>query len=471
MNLATAMAPAPGMSGTAAPDPARLPRLLAVDPAGRDAPTGTSDALTRHRARYGNPPWQSRGHLGGDRAARRRLIDAVTASGLRGRGGAGFPTGRKMATVAAGRRQAVVIANGCESEPASSKDAALLALAPHLVLDGVVLAGYAVGADEAYVCVHRGDDRADLLRHEIARRTGDPVRLRVVEVPRRYVSSEESALVRLINSGEARPSAVPPRPFERGVRNRPTLVDNVETLAHLAQVCYFGPDWFRRVGTPTDPGSTLVTVAGAVRSPGVYEMALGTTLDSLLALAGGPSEPVQAALVGGYFGTWVPLPAGAGTPLSHDPFDVPVPAGHRSGRVNPAAPPAVTLGAGAVVALPAMSCGLAETARVLGYLAEESARQCGPCMFGLPAIASDLAGVAYGRPDRGAYQRLAGRMGVISGRGACRHPDGAIRLATSALSTFQDDLRAHLNGKPCRGLGRAPLLALPGPAERDRGWR
>jgi NADH:ubiquinone oxidoreductase subunit F (NADH-binding) len=384
---------------------------------------------------------------------RGRLIDLVDQAGLRGRGGAGFPTGRKLRAVAAARKEPVVVVNGCESEPASRKDKVLLGYAPRLVLDGAALAAHAVGAAWVVVCVERGTGLAGRLAREIAQRPAGPVRWQVKEVPRRYVASEETSLVHFLNTGEAKPLAVPPRPFERGVDGRPTLVDNVETLAHLALIASHGADWFRAVGTPTDPGSTLVTIGGAVHRPGVYEISPGTPLGSVLDAAGGASEPLGAALVGGYFGTWVPLPDGWQLPLSHD-------------RTGPAA---TTLGAGAIVALPARSCGLAETARVVRYLAEESARQCGPCMFGLPAVAEDLATVAAGRPDPAAHPRLSGRLAVVAGRGACRHPDGATRLATSALETFADDLRAHLAGRPCAGIGQPPVLPLP--QHRDRGWR
>jgi NADH:ubiquinone oxidoreductase subunit F (NADH-binding) len=402
-----------------------------------------------HRARLGPLPAY----------APDRLIAAVTDAGLRGRGGAGFPTGRKLAAVAArGRagglrgRRPIVVVNACEGEPASAKDHTMLAVAAHLVLDGAALAAGAVGADEAVVCVHRG--AADGVRRALAQRHGDPVRLSVAEVPRRYVASEESALVHFLTAGDARPTATPPRPFERGVDGRPTLVDNAETLAHLARIAYHGPAWFRRYGTSTDPGTSLITVSGAVRVPAVYEMPLGSTLGEVLGWAGGGTEPLAAVLVGGYFGTWVAVPQALGMPLSHDP----------AGQIG------ATLGAGALVALPASACGWAETARVLRYLAQESAGQCGPCRFGLPAVAADVAAVAAGRAGADTYRRLRTRLGVIAGRGACRHPDGAIRFAASALAAFPADLDAHLAGRPCAGSGRT-LLPLPTADQRDGGWR
>lgn len=415
-----------------------LPRLL-----------GTGRKLAEHREAYGGLPLRT---FAGEEG-RARLIQEVTQAGLRGRGGAGFPTGRKLASVASGKKTPVVLANGCESEPASRKDKTLLAHAPHLVLDGAVLAAHAVGAEKVIICVERGGSLPERLERELAQRKGDPVKWQIARIPRRYVSSEESALVHFVNSGDGRPIAVPPRPFERGVDGRPTLVDNVETLAHIALIARYGPDWFREVGTQTDPGSTLVTIGGAVARPNVYEIVPGMRIGEVLDAAGGATETLGAVLVGGYFGTWVPMPEGWSMPLSHD----------RTG------PGGVTLGAGAIFALPADACGLAETARITRYLAEESAGQCGPCVFGLPAIADDLRSVAFGRCGPATRQRLMRRIETVSGRGACRHPDGATRFATSALTTFAEDLETHLNGWTCSGVSRDPMLPLP--KARDRGWR
>ena len=231
-------------------------------------------------------------------------------SGLTGRGGAGFPTGRKMRSVAARRGKAVVVANGAEGEPASCKDRLLLTRVPHLVLDGIALAAYAVGADEAHLVVH--GQEADLmasLEHAIADRETlgvDQAPIQLTGIPARYVSSEQSSIVQYLSGGPARPTFSPPRPHERGVKGRPTLVNNVETLAHLALIARYGDGWFRSVGPPSAPGSTLVTVGGAVARPGVYEIEMGTPVGQVVMMAGGPSERLQALLVGGYFGAWLP---------------------------------------------------------------------------------------------------------------------------------------------------------------------
>jgi NADH:ubiquinone oxidoreductase subunit F (NADH-binding) len=411
-------------------------------------------SLREHLDRYGPPPVRLAGRRG-------VLAEAVMAAGLTGRGGAGFPTGTKLQAVAARRGPAVVVANAMESEPASQKDHTLLASAPHLVLDGALLAAEAVGADAVHVCVPRAKPHlAGHLHAAIADRQrsgiGGP-RFDVHELPRHYVSSEETSLVRWLNGGEARPAGGPARPFQRGVRRRPTLVGNVETLAHVALIGRFGPDWFREAGLSDAPGTMLVTVSGAVRSPGVREVAVGTPVAQVLA-ASGAGPDMAAVLIGGYFGTW------------HDPRQVgglPLAAGALRGI-------GASPGAGVLAVLPASACGLAETARVLRYLAGQSAGQCGPCAFGLPSVADDFAHLADGRPGEPVLERLESRLGVLSGRGACRHPDGAARLAASALTTFAADARAHARGAPCeaarRGAAAGGILPVPRPwAEGE--WR
>ena len=416
--------------------------------------TGRAADLSEHLARYGGlPSFPAHGE--------HPLIEAVARAGLTGRGGAAFPTATKLRAVARAKRpERVVVANGMESEPAASKDKALLRLAPHLVLDGILLAAEAVGAAEAHLCV--ADDRAGLareLKELVAERRYhgfDPIEIQVHTPPHHYVSSEASALVNWLGGGDARPTTTPPRTAERGVAGLPTLVDNVETLAHLALIARYGPDWFRSRGTTESPGSTLGTLAGAVPAPGVYEVAYGTPLREVVTLGGVPRD-VQAVLVGGYFGTW--LPAGQAAALEY------------SGPGLAAL--GATPGAGVLAVLPSTSCGLAETARVLEFLAAQSARQCGPCRFGLPATAEDFAQLAFGHCDRPARDRLERHVAQLAGRGACKHPDGAARFAASALHTFAHEVRRHLSAGPCPAALQAPPV-LPVPAVAaigDGDWR
>ncbi|HEU5155577.1 MAG TPA: NADH-ubiquinone oxidoreductase-F iron-sulfur binding region domain-containing protein [Streptosporangiaceae bacterium] len=406
--------------------------------------TGGTAGLHDHLRRHGPPP------LSGRRAgpaAGERLIRIIEQAGLTGRGGGAFPTARKLRAVASARRPGVVVVNGGEGEPLSGKDRLLLAVAPHLVLDGAALAAEAVGAGEIIVCVHSGGR----VRAEVARAIADrdearltTVPTRVSAIPDRYVASEETALVGWLNDGRALPAYTPPRPFERGVGGRPTLISNAETYAHIALIARHGPQWFRACGTPDAPGTALFTVSGAVRRPGVVEAPLGTTLLDLLRLAGEATEPLQAVLVGGYGGAW----------LSADHLGTPA---------TPAALRAAgsALGPGIVVALPGRACGLAETARVLTWLADQTAGQCGPCVFGLPAIADDFARIAACAADPQVYRRLRDRLTVIPGRGACRHPDGAVRLAAGALRVFAAHVGVHQRSDRCLSARRPGVVTVP----------
>lgn len=416
--------------------------------------TGAPAALADHLRRHGPVPVAP---APGSRTSM-PLVEAAEAAGLTGRGGAGFPVARKLRAVAERGGRAVVVVNAMESEPASRKDQFLLAVAPHLVLDGAVLAAIAVGADTVHVCLPRTRTAqyrqlsASLSERRRARL--DPVRLRLHALPHAYVSSESTSLVRWLNGGPARPQGSPPRAHERGVARRPTLVSNAETLAHLALIARHGPDWFRETGTAHEPGTTLVTVSGAVAMPGVQEVALGTPLAKILTRAGGPTQPLRAVLLGGFAGTWLPS----------EHLDTPF-------TRRDLAPLGAAPGAGVLVGLPPSVCGLSETARILAYLAAHGARQCGPCRFGLPAVADDFAALAAGRADPGLLPRLHRRTGLLPDRGACRHPDGAARLAASALSTFADDVDHHLDHGSCPAAGhRPPLIPVP-PATPPETWR
>ena len=409
MSAAQALAP---------PRAEALPRLLAGA-----SPGGPAVSLDDHLLRYGPPP------------GARGLAGLVDAAGLRGRGGAGFPTGRKLAAVAGAGRRPIVVANGVEGEPVSSKDRTLMRHVPHLVLDGASLAAAAVGAREAIVAVGSGGrGHIDVLRAALAerrRRRVDRVSIRLEPVPQRFVAGEETALVSWLNGGPPKPTFTPPRPFERGVGRAPTLVQNVETLANVALIARYGPGWFRLLGTREEPGTALVTLGGAVAAAGVYEVPLGLPLPELLEWAGGATVPVRAFLVGGYFGTWVPAADALRCPLSD--------AGLASSGAS--------LGARTIYALPERTCGLRQTARAASYLAGESAGQCGPCVHGLAAIAAALERLARPGADPADVRRVERWSGQVEGRGACRHPDGAVRLVRSALTVFADELERHVRGR------------------------
>ena len=393
-----------------------LPRLFAG--IRRD---GLPLGIAQHHAVHGGLP------------SPRGLIEEVTAAGVRGRGGAGFPAGAKLAAVASARRRPVVVANGAEGEPVSFKDKLLLRRAPHLVLDGAALAAAAVGARDVVVAVDAtAGEELGAVGAALDERRERGLRWTLSVVPPGFVTGEETALISALEGRAPKPTFTPPRPFERGLRGAPSLVQNVETLAHVALVARHGADWFRALGTHEEPGSALFTVSGAVARPGVYEAAFGTPLATLVEQAGGVRGEPGAFLVGGFFGSWVEPRTARGLSL----LDADL---RRAGAA---------LGAGAIVVLPAAACGVDQAARVARYLADESAGQCGPCVHGLASLAGALETLVTGRGDsRAAAHRW---LAQVRGRGACRHPDGAARFVESSLDVFAREIELHLSGR-CGG--------------------
>ena len=439
MEPPTRLADPPAAGPARSSGPAGLPRLLKAIPA--QGAMSLSDHLDVHDY----PP------LARNRRERRSastLIDTIEHAGLRGRGGAAFPTAVKMRAVAAERGHAVVVVNASEGEPASMKDRTLVQALPHLVLDGGVLAAQAVGAEEVILCVPEsialeGPERA--IAERVAQLGEDSPKIRLATVPDRYVAGQESALVNHLNGGPALPTFTPPMPFQRGVGRRPTLVNNAETLAHVALIARHGAEWFRELGTAGEPGSTLVTLGGPVAYPGVYEIEQGSSLNSLVEAAGGATAALRAVLFGGYAGAWVDAELLRGLALSDEHL----------------APHGASLGAGVVLLLSKDACGVAETARVTRWLAQQSARQCGPCLHGLDALASSIEEVASGSARGKARKRIAYFASLARGRGACSHPDGAVRLIVSALEVFAADFADHAKHGSCDACRRPGELPLP----------
>lgn len=439
--------PAGGLTGQLAgmleaSEPPGLPRLL---PDQGPVPVD----LAAHLQRHGLVPY---------RGGRWRLIPEIEAAGLTGRGGAAFPVHRKLAAVASAGPRPVVIANAAEGEPASNKDRSLLWISPHLVFDGLQLAAEAVGSRSAGCYVHRHQRLLRRLEQVLTERRGagvDRVPVELIPAPSRFLAGEESALASVAAGGLALPRLRPPRLSQRGVAGRPTLVHNAETLAHLALIARYGAAWFRSAGTAAEPGSMLATLHQADGRVDVVETALGTPLPHLLALGGQGEREAGAVLVGGYHGAWLTVAQARRLSLSNADLR----------------PAGAAVGAGVLAALPASRCGLAETARVARYLALESAGQCGPCAEGLPRMADALATLAGPRPRPQTRADLERWCGLVTGRGACHHPDGTVRLVRSALRVFGDEIGRHARGE-CGATSARPFLPVPAePPSDDADWR
>ncbi|MEE1938927.1 NADH-ubiquinone oxidoreductase-F iron-sulfur binding region domain-containing protein [Streptomyces sp. TRM 70361] len=380
------------------------------------------------------------------------VVDLAENIDLRGRGGAGFPFARKMrAVVDSARRRggrSVVVVNGSEGEPSCLKDTALLLQAPHLVIDGAVLAATALDAEGVWIGVTRGDVQRSVQAAVDERGPTGP-RVRVAMLPERFVTGESSSMINGIGTGTTLPSGRKVRSSDSGLGGLPTLFSNTETFAQLAVAARLGALEYRSAGLPAEPGTMLLTVAGSV----VVETPTGVPLPYILQLCG--LEIGQGVLIGGYHGTFIGPEAAWAATIS---------------RESLAAFDAV-LGAGAVLPVPENTCPVGETARVARWMAGETAGQCGPCFLGLPSLADAVDEVAAGG-GMAALDAVRTRIETVTKRGACSHPDGTSRFVKSALESFPEEFNDHALGRGCgrpvAGVlplmpetGNLPVLALP----------
>ena len=341
------------------------------------------------------------------------LIDAIDRARLVGRGGASFPVATKWRAVAQrSRGDAVILVNGAEGEPQSKKDRHLMTARPHAILDGAFLAARVLRARRIVLYIgERHEQARDAMLGALADR-GEPERsfVKLAAAPARYVAGAEAAAIHLVNDGIATPTNVPPYPFARGVGGAPTLVQNVETLAHVAQIA-----------RGDFANTMLVTLTGTVERRGVLEVARGTTVADAIAYAGGSREAPRAVLVGGYFGAWIEADAALRLPLDNR----------------------TQMGCGVIGVLGESHCPVCEVAEIMRYLAGESSAQCGPCFFGLRALADACTRIAEGGSNSEDLQRLHRWASEIRGRGACKHPDGASIFLASALRVFAAEFAQH----------------------------
>jgi NADH:ubiquinone oxidoreductase subunit F (NADH-binding) len=400
-----------------ATSPGCPPRLLG------DQPGQTREDLAAYRALGGYRPL----------ADADELLGEVESSGLVGRGGAAFPLAVKLRTVRDNGRVAggtVVVANGEEGEPASIKDRWLLRHRPHMILDGLRLAAAIVAADRTYVYVSDPESahsvEAALSELDPDALGGVTVDLWVVQPG--YVAGEETAAVRAINGGPAKPTDKPPRPFEEGVGERPTLVSNVETLANLPYLQRHGSAAFRSQGSPLSPGTFLATITGAGRPPVLYELPHGLSFTELLALHGVSPDQVRGALMGGYFAGLLNR-AVLETTLDHETM-------RRFGS---------GLGCGAISVI-TDDCPVAVAASALAYFDRENAGQCGSCFNGTAAMAAVAGALRDGAATTEDVDRLRRWSVVLRGRGACATLDAATNVAASLLDQFPHEVAQHLDG-------------------------
>lgn len=366
-----------------------------------------AESLAHHNHRLGLVPPRGR-----------EFIETLERSRLTGRGGAGFPVGAKWRTIAGhSRGRPVILVNGAEGEPQSRKDRLLMTTRPHLILDGAFTAARVLRARRVVLYIGEAHhDARTAMVNALAERPEAERRLTSLEAaPHRYVAGESSAAVHLVNERIATPTTTPPHPHQKGIDAAPTLVQNVETLAHVALIA--------RSGAPSD--TMLLTLAGAVTRQGVLEVDTKASIGEAITFAGGPSEAPRAILLGGYFGSWIDPRAG---------WDLSLGALREHG---------LSIGCGVIGLLAGSRCPVCETAAIMRYLAAESSAQCGPCFFGLRALAGACTRLAEEGTNPDDLHRLHRWAMDVRGRGACRHPDGAVIFLESALRVFEQEFANH----------------------------
>ncbi|WP_405730202.1 ferredoxin [Streptomyces sp. NBC_01537] len=366
------------------------------------------------------------------------LVDLAELMVLRGKGGAGFPFHKKLLAVGKSVKQRgirpVVVVNGSEGEPACRKDATILRRAPHLMLDGALLAAEIMGASQLIIAVTRDTNEASvrdaMAERGLADRRGKALRARIVRMPERFVSGESSSIISAANGGAPLPPGRKVSSSEAGVDGAPTLFSNTETFTQLAIGARLGAIRYGSTGVAGEPGTAMLTVSGSVPQQLVIETPTGVPMSYILQMAGGSVG--QGVLVGGYHGGWIDPSVASMVTIARESLEA-----HKA-----------TLGAGALLPLDPGLCPLGESLKIAQWLAGETAGQCGPCKLGLPAMAALLGDVLNGGGQAALEQLRKVAMGV-KGRGVCKHPDGSMRFVLSSISAFTDDLAAHVLGGGC----------------------
>ena len=357
-----------------------------------------------------------------------RLVDALDAAGLTGRGGAAFPSAVKLRAMA--RRRTMVIVNACDGELGAVKDGWVVANHLDELLHGAdLIRGLARG--RLMFAAHRGSATERRLR---------AAGVDVLDAPSRYVSSEETSLINLAQGGLARPMTkrslyIQGGRDSTGRRIAPTVVLNAETVWRVAEIAERGPEWFRRFGTASEPGPRLASVGGYVGRPVVVETQAGVPVGELLAAARMPDD-AEYVLVNGLGGAFASVAGVSSVPWSREGL----------------APFGARLGPGILEVVDPRRCPLDVVTDLLAYAAGESAGQCGPCMFGVP----ELSGLwqQYIRSPSARHRRaLDVNLGLLPGRGGCKFPDGVANLAVNALAVFADHITQHASGH-CRNAAR-----------------
>ena len=383
------------------------------------------------------------------------LIDVVKASGLRGRGGAGFPTGVKWSFVPQDTgKPTYVVANFDESEPGTFSNREIVEREPHRFLEGVAIASYAVQSHQAFVYCRGeflwpGQILEGAIRDAYAKGvfggsvlgSGYALDLVLHRGAGAYICGEETALLSSLEGFRGQPRLRPPFPAVEGLYASPTVINNVETLANVPSIVTRGAEWFAGIGTEKSPGTKIFSVSGKVERPGNYELPMGTPLRAVLEAAGG-------MLAGGTLKAWTP--GGSSTPmLTAEHLDVGL-------DFESVAAAGSLLGTGAIIVMDQTDCIVEAARRLVQFYAHESCGKCTPCREGTWWVTRVLGRIeqGYGRDEDLPLLDELGRN--ILFKAFCALADGAVSPIQSSLKYFREEYETHIAERRCPFTGRGP---------------
>jgi NADH-quinone oxidoreductase subunit F len=406
-----------------------------------------TDRIRQGHAPFGVTEYEHAGGYQGLRKALKQMapkdvVDLVKSAGLRGRGGAGFPTGVKWGLVPMGEnapKRKYLVANGDEMEPGTFKDRLLLEGDPHQFIEGMICSAYAIQADVGYIFLRSEYfQAADLLRRALAEAhshnllgknilgSGFNFELHLHTSAGRYICGEETALISSLEGKRAIPRAKPPFPAISGLFGKPTVVNNIETFCNIPHLIHYGKDWFASLSKCKDGGTKLYGVSGKVKRPGCWELPLGVTAREIIEEhAGGMREGLQLK---GF------LPGGASTDfLTAEHLDVPM-------DFDAVAKVGSRMGTGTMIVLDNQTSVVGMVRNLEKFFAQESCGWCTPCRDGLPWTEKILAEIEAGRGRPGDIELLAQQTRLLGpGRTFCAHAPGAMEPLQSALKYFRED--------------------------------
>ena len=383
------------------------------------------------------------------KAAPEEVIKAVSDAGLRGRGGAGFPTGKKWQfTREAAEESRYLVLNGGEDEPGSKKDRVLLENLPHLVVEGTILAAYAIGANRAYLYINaRYDDAIKSINDALAEAKSAAywgkkvlgsdfsLDIEVIPAPHNYVAGEDTAVLEVIEGKKAWPRQKPPFPVTVGLFGKPTAVNNVETLANVAPIVLKGADWYRGVGTAESAGTMIFSLNDDVNRPGVYELPFGTPLRYLIEECGGGikgAKKIKAVMPAAPSSAFLPLEK-IDTPLDH----------------NSMRDAGSALGCGVVKLISTDDCIVEELVKIADFFAVESCGQCPACRMETNTLAMMIKKVQAGQGGQPILDQFGKILAFNKGKGFCNLIAMPGPPIESALKLFPADFEAHLSTGKC----------------------